>query len=254
MYKFPVFEIVLMMEPNQPTQIPSTTPTQPLQSTYPPPSPSKLPIIILVIITLTSVGGLVYFYFQTQSLKNNLASLQTTPSATPFQKEIVTTQSDLRSFSNSTFQFMYSSIFTELKLRPKEFGSKIETDIYEATYLDPNQKGGGPGYTAMLRVIGPSSNPKQLSIEKWIEDQGLNSEGYGGSFTRTNNQVIIDSEPAIIQTGINKGFPEPTEFNLYISKGNNIYTISYSIQTNEEGSKEYIGKFDEITSTFKFEK
>lgn len=51
---------------------------------------SKLPIIILTILLVASLAGLVYFYFQNQSLKQQLASMtpvvqttESTPSPTP---------------------------------------------------------------------------------------------------------------------------------------------------------------------------
>ena len=47
------------------------------------PKPSKLPIILLVLISLLSLGGLAYFYLQTQSLEQQLETkLSVIPNAT----------------------------------------------------------------------------------------------------------------------------------------------------------------------------
>ncbi|MEI6690668.1 MAG: hypothetical protein WCL07_02880 [bacterium] len=225
---------------------PITTP--PISSL--PPKPSQLPLVILSLISLIFLSGMVYFYVQVQSLRKTATTTTRNTQPTPSP---MTTNSNWKQFKNNVFEFKYPPMFSDLILKDKEFGSKMTEDFYEATYLDPNQTGGGPGYTLMFRVIGPSTNPKGLSINNWLADQGLNSEGYGGDFTRTNNEVVIDSQSTILQTGIGKGFTEPTEYNLYVTSGNNIYTLSYTIQSNEEGARKYGGNFfDQITSTFKF--
>lgn len=75
------------MEPNQPSQQQTQLPPVPPQSTVPPtpiiaphPKPSKLPVILLSIISLLSLSGFSYSYLQTQSLKQQLAMQ---PSPTP---------------------------------------------------------------------------------------------------------------------------------------------------------------------------
>ena len=70
------------MEPNQIVK-PVEQPTSPIrtqlmtpltQSFIPQPKPSKLPIILLTLTSLFSIFGLVYFYFQTQALQQQLTS------------------------------------------------------------------------------------------------------------------------------------------------------------------------------------
>lgn len=77
------------MEPNEIVQQPSSQPptlSQPVTPSAPviapQPKPSKLPIILLTLVSLLSLSGLIYFYFQTQSLKQQI-TMQPTPTPTP---------------------------------------------------------------------------------------------------------------------------------------------------------------------------
>ncbi len=62
----------------------------------PQPNTSKLPVILLVLVSLISLSGFVYFYIQTQSLKQQLTSQ---PSPTPTQSTRATQPSPV---TNST--------------------------------------------------------------------------------------------------------------------------------------------------------
>lgn len=89
MYKSSVFEIVLIMEPNQPIQpiAPQPQSSQPsLQTISPiPKQPSKLPVFLLTLVSLLSISGLVYFYLQTISLKKQIA-IEPAPTPTTNQQ------------------------------------------------------------------------------------------------------------------------------------------------------------------------
>lgn len=248
-------------------QVPNQNPLTPVPpiATYSAPQPtpaSKTPwLLISLIVTLVGVAS--YFGYQNYNLKQQLVDQSPSlPSSaitnSPMSSASTVTTTDptekWKLYNNDIFVFRYPDIMPNIKLREKNFGEESSPNIYESSYLDPNQRGGGPGYTTMLRVIGPQPNPKGLSIEKWIDDQGLNTGGYGDQLPRTTKSIVVDSKSAILQTGTPAGFDSPTEFNLYIANDNNVYTLVYTIQTNQDEAIKYQDDFDQILSTFKFAK
>lgn len=155
-------------------------------------------------------------------------------------------------FTNEKFTFKYPEYFSDFSARKKNYGEESAPDTFETTYLDPAQKGGGSGYTLSLKVVGPEKIPGTMTVEQWINNEGLNSEGYGNTFQRTLTKRIIDGKEFSYQTGKSSNFPAPTEFNLYLLINDYVYTLHLDEQTNENGSLTYAQLMDQILSTFKF--
>ncbi|TXH05021.1 MAG: hypothetical protein E6R05_02360 [Candidatus Moraniibacteriota bacterium] len=125
------------MEPNQPVQQPTQLTPIPPQPVTPPtptlqPEPTKLPTIFLVLITLLSLAGLIYFYLQTQSLKQQIVKY---PTPTPAASDTPTTQPSPTTDPTAKWKtYNYQNIFNikippDLKIVDKGYG-RIEIGNY----------------------------------------------------------------------------------------------------------------------------
>ena len=189
------------MEPNQPIEQPTQLPPPP-QPTVPPahtplsitqPKPSKLPIILLSLISVLSLSGLVFFYLQTQSLKQQ-ASVQPSPTAlTTTQPSPPTTSASPISNSplfqikdlNLTFQLPTKLLKLgnwETATLPSDTGNNICFHLVPSTswLVKPVRAGGG----------GICSG-KYLTINSVSSDF---TAGRGGSFADISGYRVKDEQ------------------------------------------------------------
>jgi hypothetical protein len=222
------------MEPNQiveqPTQLPPTPP-QPMShpSITTQPNPSKFLTILLTLVVLISLSGLVYFYLQTQSLKQQLV-LQTKPtptiSDTPKIQTSPTTDptANWETYTNKDLHitFQYPDQFVVVEPAPGFLKIKNDNDPVAQAGISIETRGSGP-YTT------------------YSEAQSYFQDSF--NVTETKNVGMWQIFQGIGKEGMLKG----VEFRSGI--------IEYrggALEMEVLADTEYIQYFDQILSTFKF--
>lgn len=208
-----------------------------------------LAIVGILGLALIFLAGVAFsLWRQTTSSSAQLTpTLQPTPSATPTMDE----SADWKTYSNEEFSFQYPTYMSEMKLREQAYGELQPLPAYESISLDPNKKGGGPGYTTLLSIRGPESNPRNLSTEDWLVANNQDSFfAENGEARPTNKLIETINEKSVIHLIDNLN--PPHEHLLYFSTPEGIYSISYRIFGNTEEAIKYNKDFNRILATFEF--
>ena len=203
------------MEPNQPVQ--QTTqltpiPPQPVVPTTPTitsqPKASKLPIILLALISLLSLSGLVYFYLQTKSLKQQTASQPSptpitsiNPSVKPSQTTDPTTNWKTYTNSSSNYTIKYPASWNIVN---QAAGSKTDTPDPEARYIEIAGATTGTIGLEEIQIIPPSEE-KSLTITKTVNNITLRCNGNFTDDTKTWCWVKVPDQEKYLNIQVFKG-------------------------------------------------
>lgn len=210
------------MEPNQQIQTPPPAPQQlpptpPQIATLTPimtlqPKPSKLPIILLTLVSLLSLSGLVYFYLQTQSLKQQLTSpsfptptpISTTniqPSPTSIPSTDPTTNWKTYTNTSSNYTIKYP---TSWNIVNQAAGSNSDTPVPEARYIEIAGATTGTIGLEEIQIIPPSEE-KSLTVNKTVNNITLRCNANFTDDTKTWCWVKVPDQEKYLNIQIFKG-------------------------------------------------
>lgn len=241
----------------QPIQ-PTTTPVPPVVApaiTPVQPKSSQLPIVLLSLLSLTFLSGMVYFYIQTQSLKQvanpptpttspstqtpNPVLESTTPSPTPTDN----TTSGQQTYTNTKYGFTFKYPASLSSNEGVVGGPYTGTPIAIKTFSDPATLREGTdapfdGFT--LYVI---TDTKANNFKEYMEKELLAAQNnpYGDGKNITVNHGFAGSSIAINSNITQHYRPSSDEKTIIVFS-----EIKSSDQNN------FAKSFDQILSTFKF--
>lgn len=242
--------------PNQPTppvQPPPAEPIQPFQPPVPPtppiqpapvmpPAPKKVSGILIagLILLFISVLALVgYYFFQTSQLKVNVST--PTPLAVASLSPIATINptADWQTYINTkyAYQLKYPTDWLVQAMGGTQQVSQISEANFRATADET------PAESGFKIAVTP--DPKNLSLTDWVTTQNSDNGITFSSTTKTNSSIVSINGLNWEQVDDKSIDYVPTGFVKYgIAQGGNLYyVVIYSAD---------IKIVDQILSTFKF--
>lgn len=248
------------MEPNQLAQEQTTLPSTPPQPiippapvAYPQQQPSKIPTILLILISLLSLSGLVYFYLQTQSFKQQII-MQTTP--TPNSSITTNTQpsptnnptTNWETYTNNDLGF----IFKHPSGLTVEQVSKSPNEQYKLVSIGEKQKQSGRTQASLFDgYIVNVSNRGKDSVEQ-IANSTYNGTKQNCPDTATISNITNDVSTLgkTLTYSVVGCMGDYTE--TFVTNNETTFEITQFYTGNQPEYDQYKNLTSQILSTFQF--